>query len=68
MTDRFTVLINDDDKRPVYCQNCNWRGDANETAPICSLDQRISPGEIVPAGECPECGALAQLQLIKLSP
>ena len=62
MTDRYIMLVNDDDKRLVACGNCDWQGTA-ETMDrlITNLDKRIAPGEIVPAGECPKCGALAYL-------
>lgn len=43
-----------------YCQNCDWRGDASELREIHDLSQRVSPGELMPSGECPECGALCQ--------
>ncbi|MCV7247671.1 hypothetical protein H7J07_05460 [Mycobacterium koreense] len=29
------------------------------TWPIPDLDERLEPGGVVPAGECPSCGALA---------
>lgn len=61
MGDRFTVFVSDSDERAVRCQNCRWKGKANETAPINHLEMRIAPGEIVPVGECPTCGALAHL-------
>jgi hypothetical protein len=59
-TDHFIDGVNDD--RPCYCCNCGWEGPAKETQPIQNLTQRIDAGELVPIGECPECGALAQLE------
>lgn len=60
--------------RKVECGNCDWTGDdsmdelGNQTAggliPLCDVEdftERIDPGSEVPAGECPECGALAYL-------
>lgn len=43
------------------CQNCGWVGDAvaHPFPHIPDFDQRVEPGEVVPAGECPECRALA---------
>lgn len=40
------------------CQNCekNWTED--ELKEIKHLEQRVLPGEIMPSGECPECGAV----------
>jgi len=45
------------------CGNCGWTGP--ESALRCGLTEiedfwsRVDPGEVVPAGECPECGGLA---------
>lgn len=45
------------------CGNCGWTGP--ESALRCGLTEiedfwsRVSPGEVVPDGECPECGGLA---------
>lgn len=44
------------------CQNCDFKTDDEfALVPIEEMDeltQRISPGEPVPAGECPKCGAV----------
>jgi hypothetical protein len=45
----------------VYCQNCPWTGHMADVQPMEDMAARIAPGEIVPAGECPKCGALCQL-------
>ncbi len=47
--------------RPVACANCEWTGVEAECAemPVNSILERVSPGEIMPVGECPECGAVA---------
>lgn len=42
------------------CQDCNWRGPDTELREIKDLYQRVDPGEPMPSGECPECGALCQ--------
>jgi len=42
----------------VKCDNCVWGGNATETLPIENLVLRVTPGGIVPHGECPMCGAL----------
>lgn len=43
--------------RKVVCANCDWSGTEDEVtldgAP--GLDERLTPGDEVPAGECPEC-------------
>ena len=45
------------------CPNCGWTGDEDDLGcQLCDVPdllQRIDAGEEVPAGECPECGALA---------
>ena len=49
--------------RPVACQNCGWHGtesDASEEG-ISDIFERVSPGEPMPAGECPKCGSLVHL-------
>lgn len=52
---------------PCECQNCLWSGaDADIETPhfwIDDLCQRVFPNEIVPAGECPECGSLAHKKM-----
>lgn len=49
-----------DDTPPICeCDNCSWTGHADELRPIENPAERIAPGGIAPAGECPECGALA---------
>ena len=47
------------------CDDCQWQGpmvqlgkQLDETP---DLNQRLSPGSVVPAGECPKCGAFAYL-------
>lgn len=42
------------------CQNCDWTGAASALAPIKDIFQRVAPGEPMPSGECPECGALCR--------
>ena len=41
------------------CENCNWTGDIEETNPVDDFWERVQPGEIMPAGECPKCRYLA---------
>lgn len=51
--------------RPVECDNCDWKGTEKQMrAEFCDVEdlhELIEPGKEVPAGECPECGALAYL-------
>lgn len=45
------------------CGNCSWRGERSTLG--CQFDEipdllmRISPGDLVPMGGCPECQSLA---------
>ena len=48
--------FNQPDAPTIYvCENCDWSGETVE--PLRHADQRVAPGEPMPAGECPECGA-----------
>ncbi len=47
---------------PCECSDCSWKGPASMTLPISDFQERVSPGEIVPVGECPKCGCLAHYQ------
>lgn len=44
----------------VECANCDWRGEESETngLPEQGIFDRVAPGEIMPAGECPSCSAV----------
>ncbi len=46
---------------PCACGNCEWKGPARELAMISDFEERVSAGEIVPAGQCPQCGCLAHM-------
>ena len=45
----------------VACSNCEWTGREEDCRDIVDIHQRVGAGETMPAGECPECGALAHL-------
>jgi len=55
-----------EDTEKVYCNNCEWKGTVSqlgtEMFETRDLASRLEPGEEVPAGECPECGALCYLE------
>lgn len=57
----LSYLADEDSVRECNCQNCGTMTLEKDLRPIRDLEQRIAPGEIVPAGECPECGCLASL-------
>jgi hypothetical protein len=43
------------------CDNCDWTGPESAVNEAKDLSDRLDPGGVVPAGECPECGCLAYL-------
>jgi hypothetical protein len=45
----------------VRCDNCAWRGTLAEVRTVQDAGERLEVGGTVPAGECPQCGALAYL-------
>lgn len=47
------------------CQNCDTCHPESRLLPIEDLAQRVEPGEPMPSGECPDCGALCQLEEMK---
>ncbi len=59
MKTNLTVNLDHDDK--VRCSNCEWTGIALDLKDVREIGVRLTPGETVPAGECPKCGALAHL-------
>lgn len=63
--DQWVDLYADPDDRPHYaaaavyeCQNCDARLLADRLQPLKDVFKRVAPGEPMPAGECPECGAV----------
>lgn len=53
-----TIIVQDGIETVFECQSCDWRGPESKLALIKDLTMRVSAGEPMPAGECPECGAL----------
>ena len=44
----------------VYsCENCEWEGPESHVVSLTRATDRILPGELMPRGECPDCGAIA---------
>ena len=48
-------------ERPVACANCEWSGRESQLREISDFWGRVDVGGEMPAGECPECQALAYL-------
>ena len=61
-TEAESIALDDPDGAQCVCGNCGWQGGENALNPIKHFGQRVAPGEPCPAGECPDCGALAHLQ------
>ena len=53
--------MSDSEGGPVRCQNCGWTGTEDQTNELRRSWERVQPGDVMPAGECPECGASAML-------
>lgn len=51
----------EDENAAVECDNCGWEGKWPQCEMIADIQERINAGCATPAGECPECGALAYL-------
>lgn len=47
----------------MKCENCDWTDDLDPSADtaISHIWERVDPGEPMPAGQCPKCGALCHL-------
>lgn len=58
MSEVMQLVANND---AVKCGDCQWTGKGEDLAVMLEFEGRVSAGEIVPAGECPKCGALAHL-------
>ena len=59
------VFMDNDENAKCECESCGWEGLAKSLEPIADFEMRVSAGEICPAGECPECGALAFIVELK---
>ena len=40
------------------CPDCDWTGYPDHMAPIDDCEDRVSMGEFMAAGQCPDCGSL----------
>ena len=47
----------------VTCGNCDWSGTADQIHPIDRFHERVTPGEVAPYGQCPDCSALCHASL-----
>jgi len=51
------------------CQNCDktWNDDEVEDFPEQHIHERVAPGEPMPSGECPDCGAACHPVKVKFN-
>ena len=61
-TEFFGVEELDEEAPLTYstCQNCGRKWHDELLEDIKDLTKRVAPGEPMPSGECPDCGALCQ--------
>ena len=50
------------------CQYCGWNGPADRCGPLKNAWERVEPGDVMPAGECPKCNASALLDETRHEP
>ena len=62
MSDKTVLSLGIAPDTKVKCDNCGVEGPVSALIPIRDLGQRVDPGGIVPAGECPFCGSVADLE------
>lgn len=56
------VACKTEDQQQVKCDDCDWVGPLQNGLDVTpDLAERLEPGSVVPAGVCPECGALVYL-------
>lgn len=48
-----------DENPRCRCDNCGWTGRMSQVEEMRDFWSRIDVGGVMPAGECPECGAFA---------
>lgn len=52
------ALWSSDADGKFQCQNCERLWLEDSLNPVANIEQRVEPGEPMPAGECPACGAV----------
>lgn len=55
-------MVYGNERAVAVCDNCRLYCLVSELDPIRDLDQRLDAGGVVPAGQCPSCGALSYLR------
>lgn len=60
--DLSSISALDAEMAEARCGNCDFVCDLSAVMPIQHPEQRLSPGSVIPAGECPVCGALSYLE------
>ena len=52
-----TATTTDNENPLCECANCGLRNAANDLSPCHDIWSRLTPGDTMPHGDCPECGA-----------
>lgn len=61
IVDAERLALMPEETQTCVCDNCGWSGPDADTGEIKDVMMRVAPGEIMPVGECPDCGALVHL-------
>lgn len=48
-------------KTQYECRSCEWKGLEYSLNLLDNAHERVVPGELMPAGQCPDCGALVSV-------
>ncbi len=59
--DHYACELNHEEDKPrcdYRCQDCEQEWGLDELHEVRHLSQRVEIGEVMPAGQCPDCGAL----------
>jgi hypothetical protein len=56
-----SFAYNVEDSALCKCDDCGHVCPVSALDDICDVQERLDPGGVVPAGQCPECGALSYL-------
>lgn len=62
---RFSKATAIDATLPLMrCEDCESHWQESELKPIQDIHERVAPGERMPSGECPSCGALCHAEVL----
>jgi DNA-directed RNA polymerase subunit RPC12/RpoP len=64
----MAITTDNTEERRARCEDCDERFTEDQLVPADDLADRVAPGEIVPAGQCPTCGSLCHLDPMPIPP